>query len=71
MEDVPKHAITLTVTAIMRALSLSVVVPDERKAVAVRDTLRCPIDEACPATILRKHAECHLWLDTASASLLK
>ena len=35
MADVPTHAITLTVPAIMRCRSISCVVPDERKASAL------------------------------------
>ena len=70
LADVPTHAITLTVPAILRAQTISCVVPDERKAQAVRDTLVSAISIACPATILRTHADCRLWLDKPSASLL-
>ena len=70
LADVPTHAITLTVPAIMRAKAISCVVPDERKAVAVRGCMRDPIGTACPATILRSHPECVLFLDRPSASLL-
>jgi glucosamine-6-phosphate deaminase len=45
-------------------------VPGMRKAEAVRNTLHAPIDSACPATILRRHAGATLHLDHASASLL-
>ena len=70
MADVPTHAATLTVPAIMRCHAISCVVPDARKAVAVKGTLHDPISTACPATILRTHQECMLWVDTAAASLL-
>ena len=70
LADVPTHAITLTVPAIMRARTISCVVPDERKAQAVRDTMASAISTACPATILRTHSDCMLWLDKPSASLL-
>ena len=46
--DVPTHAITLTVPAMMRAKSISCVVPDERKAVAVQMALKSEISTACP-----------------------
>lgn len=68
--EVPTHAITLTVPAMMRAKSISCVVPDERKAVAVQMALKSEISTACPATILRNHPDCVLWLDEKSASLL-
>ena len=70
LADVPTHAITLTVPAIMRAKAISCVVPDERKAPAVRDALHAPLGEACPATILRTHPDLTLWLDPPAASLL-
>ena len=70
LADVPTHAITLTVPAIMRARAISCVVPDERKAVAVRGCVCDEISTACPATILRTHPECVLFLDQPSASLL-
>ena len=70
LDDVPTHAITLTVPAIMRAKAISCVVPDARKAEAVRKTLTAAVSEAVPATVLRRHPCVTLWLDTAAASLL-
>lgn len=70
MAEVPTHAITLTVPAIMRAKVISCVVPDARKAVAVHDTMMDAISTACPATILRTHSACTFWLDEAAAGLL-
>ena len=43
IEDVPTHAYTLTIPALMRAPVVSVVVPGPRKANAVLTTLRGPI----------------------------
>jgi len=45
-------------------------VPDERKAQAVRDALDGPLTNQCPASILREHGDCRLYLDTAAASRL-
>lgn len=67
-EDVPKEALTLTIPAIMGCKAISCVVPDERKAEAVYNTLHNEIATACPATILRKHSESKLFLDKKSAS---
>lgn len=67
LNNVPTHALSLTVTGIMRARKISCVVPDERKADAVRKTLYDPVSEKCPATILRTHADCTLFLDGPSA----
>ncbi|MBX3053463.1 MAG: glucosamine-6-phosphate deaminase [Caldilineaceae bacterium] len=67
---VPPQALSMTVPAILAARVISCVVPDARKAEAVRCTLQGPIDPACPASAMRTHAHCRLYLDSASASLL-
>lgn len=70
LDDVPREAITLTVPAIMRSQRIISVVPDERKAQAVKDALEGPIETACPASILRTHNDATLFLDKGSASKL-
>jgi glucosamine-6-phosphate deaminase len=70
IEEVPTHAFTLTVPALLRAPLVSVVVPGPRKASAVLATLRGPIGEACPATALRRHPGAILYLDRESARLV-
>ncbi|MFO0953144.1 MAG: 6-phosphogluconolactonase [Isosphaeraceae bacterium] len=67
IDDVPTHAYTLTVPALLKAPVVSVVVPGPRKADAVRDTLKGPIRETCPASALRNHAGARLYLDRDSA----
>ena len=69
-EDVPKKALSLTIPAIMRCKTISCVVPDERKAEAVKNALYAEISTACPATILRKHSDTKMFLDTSAASQL-
>lgn len=70
-DDVPKEAVTLTITAIMNCKAISCVVPDERKSQAVYNSLYGDISTSCPASILRTHPETVLFLDKASASLIK
>lgn len=70
LDDVPRQAITLTVPAIMRFRRIISVVPDRRKAQAVRDALQGPLGERCPASILRTHPHLTMYLDTESAALL-
>jgi len=70
LEDVPTHAYTLTVPALLAAPTVSVVVPGPRKAEAVLATLRGPIGESCPATALRHHSGAILYLDRDSARLI-
>jgi glucosamine-6-phosphate deaminase len=68
--DVPTHAYTLTIPALLRASIVSIVVPGPRKANAVLTTLKGPIGEACPATVLRGHPGAKLYLDADSARLV-
>jgi glucosamine-6-phosphate deaminase len=69
INSVPQHAISLTVPAIMAAQEIISVVPDARKAAAVRKALTGPIDTSCPASILRTHPNATLYLDQDSAAL--
>ena len=70
LEDVPKYAITVTIPAFMQAKVLHCVVPNSRKADAVQATVLGPVDEKCPASILRTHDDAHLYLDKFSAEKL-
>jgi glucosamine-6-phosphate deaminase len=67
---VPKEAVTITCSGLFRARAWVSCVPEARKAEAVRDALEGPISEACPASLVRRHPEAHVYLDSASASLL-
>lgn len=70
IEDVPRKALSLTIPAILSARTISCVVPDRRKAEAVRCALEGPIVPECPASALRRHPNCYLYLDIGSASAL-
>jgi len=70
LEDVPTHAYTLTIPALLAAPVVAVVVPGPRKAEAVLNTLRGPIAESCPASALRRHPGATLYLDRDSARLV-
>jgi glucosamine-6-phosphate deaminase len=70
VEETAPRAITVTVPALLSARALQVVVPESRKAAAVRATLRDEVSEACPATILRHQEQAVLLLDRQSASLI-
>lgn len=67
---VPTHALTLTIPAIVNSKIISCVVPDQRKAEAVKNTVNGEISTNCPASILRTHSDCTLWLDRYSAVAL-
>jgi glucosamine-6-phosphate deaminase len=66
IEDVPRHAITLTIPRLLRADKLFCMVPGRSKREAVRQTLQEPVTTACPASILRQHSDCTLYLDSES-----
>ncbi|NLY29585.1 MAG: glucosamine-6-phosphate deaminase [Firmicutes bacterium] len=70
VDDVPKRALTMTVPAIMECKQIFSIVPDARKANAVKQALEGPISTACPASILRTHPNATLFLDKDSASKL-
>ncbi len=70
IDEVPTHAMTLTVPTLVKAPYLFCIVPAPTKAKAVYETLNGEIGEHCPASILRKQPNAVLYLDDASSSLL-
>ena len=70
IDEVPEHAITLTIPALFRVPTLIVSVPGSRKEKIVRRTFEEFISTACPATILRTHPNATVYLDLESASEL-
>ena len=70
IDEVPTHALTLTVPALVRAPYLFCIVPAPTKANAVKETLTGSIDEHCPASILRIQENAVLYLDKDSSSLI-
>jgi glucosamine-6-phosphate deaminase len=70
LDDVPKRAISMSIRQIMRAREIIAVVPERRKAAAVRACLEEEIHPMAPASILREHAKATIYLDQDSASLL-
>lgn len=70
VDDVPTHAITVTIPALLAAARVLAIVPEARKAEPVRAALEGPVTTACPASILRKHSNATLFLDRDSAALL-
>ena len=69
-ESVPKEALTVTCSGLFRIAAWISCVPELRKANAVKRALEGPISESCPASIVRRHPNAAVFLDTESASLL-
>ena len=70
LDEVPKQAITLTIPALLAPVHILCIVPEARKASAVKACLSEPVDESRPGSILRTISHATLLLDQDSASLL-
>ena len=60
----------MSIRQILRAKEILVVVPEARKARAVKSCFEGEISPLAPASILRTHANSTVYLDKDSASLL-
>jgi glucosamine-6-phosphate deaminase len=70
LTDVPEKAISMSVRQILCSQEIIVVVPDARKALAVKACLEGEISPVMPASILRTHPNVTIYLDRDSAALL-
>lgn len=70
IESVPRKAITLTVPTLLGGDRLFCCVPGSNKSAAVRSMIYDPVSGNCPATALRTHPRCTVYLDLESSSEL-
>ena len=70
LSEVPKRAISMSVRQILKAKEILCIVPDARKAQAVKTCFEGEISPLAPASILRTHANTTVLLDKYSAALL-
>lgn len=70
ISEVPKQAISMSVRQVMKANEIIAVVPDSRKAQAVKACFDGEIGPMAPASILRTHPRTTVYLDAHSAALL-
>jgi glucosamine-6-phosphate deaminase len=70
ISQVPKQAISMSVRQILKAKELVAVVPETRKAQAVKACLEGPVTPMAPGSILRTHPNATVYLDRDSAALL-
>lgn len=68
--QVPKRAISMSPRQIMKGRALISVVPDQRKAQAVKICLEGEVSPIAPGSLLRRHENVTVYLDQHSASLL-
>lgn len=67
LERVPRRAVTLGLGTILEARALRVLAFGSSKRDVVARALTGPLDAAVPASVLRLHDDCRLWLDAAAA----
>jgi glucosamine-6-phosphate deaminase len=70
LPDVPARAISMSIRQILKAKEIIAVVPEARKARAVKSCLEGEISPLVPASILKKHRNATIYLDRDSASQL-
>ncbi|MBC8543581.1 6-phosphogluconolactonase [Bianquea renquensis] len=71
VEEVPKQAISMSVSQIMKCKRIVSCVPYAVKAKAIYDTLNNHTTNTIPATILKEHEDFTLFLDQDSASMIQ
>lgn len=73
LEDVPTLAYTMSMRQILKSRTIICVVPEARKAEAVRNCLApgAAVTPEHPASLLQTHDDAHVYLDRDSASLLQ
>lgn len=69
--EVPTQALSMTVPALLSARAIFCTVSGPAKRDAVRRVLLGPLDPMCPASALRQHLRCAIFLDADSASELR
>jgi glucosamine-6-phosphate deaminase len=70
LDDVPRQAISMTVSQILKAKEILCIVPDARKAQAVKNCFEGKISPMTPASALRNHSNTTVYLDSDSSSML-
>jgi glucosamine-6-phosphate deaminase len=70
VEEVPTHAISMSIQQILKARRIQCVVPDARKAEAVARCLEGPVTPLAPASVLQSHPNVTVYLDEPAAAAL-
>lgn len=69
-EEVPQFGISLTMHALLQPSKVIALVHQQEKSSIIKQVVEGPVTPACPASLLQQHANAHLYLTEASASLL-
>ena len=70
VDEVPRQAISMSIKQILKSRNILCIVPDKRKAEAVRASVESEVSPLKPASILQQHPSVTLYLDRESSSLL-
>ncbi len=70
LDDVPRQAISMTVSQIVQAKCIISVVPHAGKAQVIKATVENDLTPAIPATMLKRHKAWFLYVDQNSASMI-
>jgi glucosamine-6-phosphate deaminase len=71
IDEVPTHALTLTVPVLFSCKQVFCMVPAKNKADAVYASLNNTIGENCPASILRNHRNAVMYVDGESGARME
>lgn len=70
LDEMPTEAITMGIQDIMDAKEVILVATGAHKADVMAQLYTSAIDEQMPASVLKRHANIHIWLDQAAAEQL-
>ena len=70
LSAVPKQAISMSVRQVLKAKEIIAIVPDSRKAKAIKACFDGPLSPMAPSSILRMHPNATIYLDRNSSALL-
>lgn len=71
IDQVPTQAVSMSIQQILKAREILCIVPDARKAEAVKSCVELEVNPMRPASILQTHDRVTLYLDRESSSLLE
>ena len=70
LDDVPKQALTMGISGILKARQIVLLVRGEEKAEALRNAVKGPITTRCPASLLQSHPNVVVLLDAGAGKYL-
>jgi glucosamine-6-phosphate deaminase len=70
LDDVPRQAISMTVSQILKAKEILCIIPDARKAQAIKNCFGGKVSPMAPASALQNHPDTTVYLDSDSSSML-